>query len=125
MNKIIINKIIPKQPPENEDDNREYKLHLIPFKNKEKFFYEKKASQMQYRLFTGNGKALYIIGIDDNGQNNGISLEYLNMSIRNIIVISKLISANISKIRIYNGKHGKIATVRLTMEVENDAYTSE
>lgn len=122
MDKIIINKEIPKQPPENEDDNREYKLHLIPFKNKDKFFYEKRASQMQYRLFTGNGKALYMIGIDDNGQNKGISLDYLDKSIKNIIIISKLISANISKIRIYNGKDGKIATIRLTMNVENDIY---
>ena len=120
MEKIIINKLIPKQPPENENDNREYKLHLVPIKNKDRLYYEKKASQMQYRLFTGNGKALYIIGIEDNGQNKGISLEYLNKSIKNIVIISKLINANISKVRIYNGKSGKIATIRLTMELKKE-----
>jgi GTPase len=117
---ININKIIPPQPPENEDDNREYKRHLVPQKKTEETFYFKRATQMQYRLHSGNGKALYIIGVEDNGSNRGITDEILDISLKNIKTIARIINANIKNIRIYKGINGKIATVRLEMKVCNN-----
>ena len=118
---INTNKIIPPQPPENENDNREYKRHLIPIENN-KFFYQKKAVQMQYRLHVGNGKALYLIGIEDNGSNRGISDDYLNKSIKNINKIAEIISADIKSIRIYQGLIGKVASVRIENDIPKNIF---
>ena len=116
---LIYNHIFPPQPPENEDDNREYKRHLVPQKKNIKNFYHKRATQMQYRLHLGNGKALYIIGIEDNGTNQGVTPNELDISLKNIKTIAEIIQADIKNIRIYNGLIGKIATVRIEMEVNN------
>jgi len=116
---LFINYTLPTQPPENEEDNREYKRHLIPLKRNEKFFYYKRATQMKYRLHLGNGKALYIIGIEDNGSNNGVTQNELEISLKNITTITEIIKANIKNIRIYNGLTGKIATVRIEMKISN------
>jgi GTPase len=116
---LIVDLLLPKQPPENEEDNREYKRHLVPQRKNEKFFYHKRATQMQYRLHLGNGKALYMIGIEDNGKNQGVTPNELDISLKNIKTIAEIIQADIKNIRIYNGLIGKIATVRIEMEVNN------
>ena len=74
---------------------------------------------MQYRLYLGNGKALYMIGIEDNGKNQGVTPNELDISLKNIKTIAEIIQADIKNIRIYNGLIGKIATVRIEMEVNN------
>lgn len=116
---LIVDLLLPQQPPENEEDNREYKRHLVPQKKNEKYFYHKRATQMQYRLHLGNGKALYIIGIEDNGRNDGVTPSELETSLKNIKTIVEIIKADIKNIRIYNGLTGKIATVRIEIEKNN------
>ena len=64
---IHIDKILPQQTPEKEEGNKEYKRYLKCKKNYEKEFIEKRASQMLYRLIEGKGKAIYLLGVDDNG----------------------------------------------------------
>ena len=117
---LLIDHILPPQPPENEEDNREYKRHLVPQKKNAKLFYHKRATQMQYRLHLGNGKAIYIIGIEDNGSNFGVTQHELEVSLENIKKIAQIIQADIKNIRIYNGSVGKIATVRIEMLISND-----
>ena len=115
------NKIFPSQPPEKDDGNKEYKLHLLfnernyKKKNLEKFdlFLNKRGTQMLYRIYEGDGKAVYIIGIDDNGSNIGIDEKSLTTSLDNIKLISKTINANVKSIRLYYGNKGTIATVRI------------
>ena len=115
------NKIFPSQPPEKDDGNKEYKLHLLfnernyKKKNLEKFdlFLNKRGTQMLYRIYEGDGKAVYIIGIDDNGSNIGIDETSLTTSLDNIKLISKTINANVKSIRLYYGNKGTIATVRI------------
>ena len=72
VNTFFYNKLIPKQPPERETGNKEYKRRLVNLKKHKRFnpdeFYEKRASQMLYRLLEGKGKAIYMIGVDDNGE---------------------------------------------------------
>jgi elongation factor 1-alpha len=104
-----------KQPPEIEEGNREYKLKISP-NNKARL--DNLASQMKYRLYEGDGKALYIIGIEDDGEPIGISKGELNISIDNIKKLVKELGAKIQSIRYYQGKTGNIATVRVTRELE-------
>ena len=138
-----INRTIPKQPRESTTGNREYKLYLDiennqtkaelkkqKNKSKEVIHYlkqqkiinktNKRASQLKYRLEEGMGRALYIIGINDDGTVNGIDIETLLQSLTFLFNMSEIIKAKIKKIRIYKGNNiGKyIATIR----IENPNY---
>jgi GTPase len=138
-----INRTIPKQPRESTTGNREYKLYLDiennqtktemkkqKNKSKEVIHYlkqqkiidktNKRASQLKYRLEEGMGRALYIIGINDDGTVNGIDIETLLQSLTFLFNMSEIIKVKIKKIRIYKGNDtGKyVATIR----IENPNY---
>lgn len=107
-NAIYFNILFPDQPPEKDYGNKEYKRHLKinnrNIKNKNNYF-DKKATQMLYRLHEGDGKAVYLIGVDDNGDSCGVSLEDLTETLSYINKISSIINAKIKNIRIYNSKN--------------------
>ena len=88
---------LPNQPPELYFGNKEYKISLN-FKNKNlKNIFEKKASQMLFRLNEGDGKAVYLIGVEDNGISKGISLDELNISLQNLKKIAEIIDSKYKK----------------------------
>ena len=111
---IYMNKCIPKLPAEDEFGNKEYKLKLI---EKEQDKYDRLASQMIYRLFEGDGKAIYILGVSDNGNVIGISEEELDETIETILKAVSIIDAKTKKARIYNGINGYIATIRVSKKL--------
>ena len=114
---IFIEKNFPRQTQEVEIGNREYKINLDYSSYKKNIKHKilsKKATQMNYRLYEGGGKAVYIIGIEDNGKPTGINLEKLILSIYFFNEIVNLSSANFNKIRIYNGNKGYIFTTRVS-----------
>ena len=141
---IFMNIKIPHLPKENDRGNKEYKyrlylhddLHNYPLRGENKYkeeeeskFYhkcekkewkkkEKTASQMLYRLLEGNGKAIYIIGIHDDGENVGINLKETFESIHFLIDSSKIIQATVKSIKIYQGEKGYITTIRLHLSVD-------
>ena len=120
-NKIIyIEKEFPNQPPEDEAGNKEYKWKLIPesYINVKKK-HNKIASQMKYRLYEGNGKAVYLIGVTDSGKSIGLSQNDIYSSIKFITTSAKIIETNIDKIRLYNKGPNFIATIRLS---NNDLF---
>ena len=49
----------------------------------------------------------------------GINMTELIISLKQLIKISNIINSNISKINIYKGKEGYIATLRLFKNIEN------
>ena len=106
-------------PPENNKGCCEYKLKLIYENNISEEFKERKlnkiASQMKYRLFQGNGKAIYILGVSDKGDVEGIEEDELEKSIIFIENACKRINANIYKKRIYKGNNGFICTLRIEL----------
>ena len=110
----LINKIFPKQPPEKEEGNKEYK-RILKYNRKKNYndFIQNRSSQMLYRLIEGNGKAIYLIGLDDNGQVYGMTKKELVMSIILILKISNNINARLKKIRIYIGGKGYILSIRI------------
>ena len=112
---IYIQKEFPNQPPEDDFGNKEYKWKLIPsyFKNvNEKL--NKLASQMKYRLYEGNGRAIYLLGVTDTGVSLGLSEYDLYISINFIKNTAKIIKTKIDKIRLYNKGSNFIATIRLS-----------
>ena len=114
---IKLNKL-PNQPPEKYYGNKEYKISLNIKKKDLESIFQKKASQLLFRLCEGNGKAVYLIGVEDNGYAKGISMEELNISLNHLKKISDIIDCNINKINIYRGDCGYIATIRLTKNVD-------
>ena len=108
----IINRVFRKQPPEINEGNREYKRYLIQTEKKK---LDKRATQMLFRLIEGEGKALYLLGIEDNGDVRGLTKDELVLTLNNIKLIAKSIDADIKKIRIYKGGLGNVVTVRLTL----------
>lgn len=69
--------------------NIEYKRNLQRF-TRAKF--EKYSTQLKYRIIEGNGKAIYIIGINDNGKVYGIK----RCNITNTINLVHQMSFNIN-----------------------------
>jgi GTPase len=117
-----LDKIFPNQPPEVEIGNKEYKRNLLNQYPK-KYFLHKRATQMKYRLLEGDGKAIYILGIEDCGRADGINDIDLDITIDNIKKIVQIIEAKIIKIRVYNSNsNNKIATVRILLEDYADNF---
>ena len=95
----LTNQLIPKQPKENYYGNREYKYKITNIDSLKK---DKRATQCLFRLYEGNGKAIYFIGIDDDGNIKGLYLNDMLVSLRNIKTIVEIIDATIYKISIYS-----------------------
>ena len=117
---------IPQQPPELDYGNTEYKIFLAPQIRKKKNnpnlyylylhnFIQNKSTQMLFRLLEGKGKALYLLGIEDNGTVRGMSEKEMKKSLENIKLMAKQINATIRIIRVYNGGIGHVCTVRIVL----------
>ena len=133
-NIIFKNLIIPKQKPEKFYGNIEYKRSLILKGNNNQKLQsiKKKASQMLFRLLEGNGKALYILGIEDNGEIYGLNESELKLTLNTFYKIVNDIKAKIKIIRIYNGMNNKInkigyvcaIRIYLPIEILNTKYNN-
>ena len=124
---VYTNQKIPTQPPELEYGNTEYKIFLAPRIKKRNRkdsklhaiylhnFIQNKSTQMLFRLLEGKGKALYLLGIEDNGAVRGMNQEEMQTSLKNIKLMAHQIGANIRIIRVYNGGIGNVCTVRIVL----------
>lgn len=107
---------LPKQPPEKEEGNKEYKRYLLcknPSPKIQKDFISKRASQMLYRLVEGRGKAVYMLGVNDNGSIYSLDNKLIDETIRYIKLIAKEINAYVNVVRIYKNN---VCTVRLSLD---------
>jgi GTPase len=67
--------------PEPQDGNMEYKLKLIdPSPSR----FQHLVTQMKWRLAEGNGEALYVIGVEDDGYLTGLPPDQLQASLRTL-----------------------------------------
>jgi len=120
-----IDKILPKQKREQATGNREYKIYLDLEKEPNREIKKardlperelnylrqiklekkinKRASQLRYRLEEGHGRALYIIGIKDDGTPEGIEIDKLFRSLSFLFKMVDIVGAKIKNIRIYMG----------------------
>lgn len=112
----VYNKKIPNQPVEQYYGNREYKRYIMFDEKNEKktnIKLNKRSTQLLFRLKEGNGKALYIIGLEDSGIVYGINVDILLISITNIIKMIKIINCKIKNINVYRGINGYISSIRI------------
>lgn len=107
---MVKNELFPDQPEEFFYGCREYKRHIIDEteypKNIDKNqqlhkFINKKATQMLFRLNEGGGRALYIIGVEDNGFAIGITKSEVITTLINFINMANIISCIIKTFNIY------------------------
>jgi GTPase len=154
INFCIIKKLIPNQPKEKYNGNREYKLFLshkkyiknssgefdlhldddleksdkvlqkdITIKKKENIQkLNKRATQLLFRLNEGCGKALYIIGIDDNGIVKGLSINKIKESYDFLLNMIQIINAELTSFNVYLAKNGYVATARIYMSNYEEFY---
>ena len=120
--------LFPKQLKEVEVGNREYKINL-DYSDKSSFIQNnilnKKATQMNFRLIEGGGKAIYFIGLNDNGESVGIDLKKLIKSLFFFTKIVYLSKSKFSKIRIYKGSEGYISTIRVSKQFNHSQFLLE
>jgi GTPase len=112
----------PVQPQEIEQGNREYKISLDFSRYSPKSLeniLNKKATQMNFRLFEGGGTAVYFIGVSDKGNTDGIDICKLFKSLVNFTKIVNISKSKYKKIRIYKGKNGFISTIRVYKKIDN------
>ncbi len=84
--------------PKKENKNIEFKEKLSPEIHLKEGKRQHLASQMKYLLEIGNGKAIYIIGVDDCGQTKGLSEVDFEETVNVLRVVAKDNDAEIEKI---------------------------
>jgi elongation factor 1-alpha len=102
-----------------ESGNIEYKYCLINLSTDK---IEKLSSQLKWRMNEGNGEALYIIGINDNGYPEGISNEELKESYINLEKMAKIIGGIVSIICKRKGRNGNIHEYLIRKINNNNKY---
>ena len=95
---------------------KKYKKILLNKRKAELKRLQKRATQMLFRINEGKGKAIYIIGIDDDGISTGIPLNNIYDAIVYLELMKIEIKANINNYRIYLGQKGFILTARVFIE---------
>lgn len=96
---------------ENDHGNIEYKLKLCNFRHANRM--TKLSTQMKFRLYEGEGKAIYNIGYSDDGEPIGIPYESMIESLANLHRISDHIVAVIRSIKIFQGQSGYCSNIYL------------
>ena len=105
----------PNQPPESDYGNREYKKLLKKCNSRS---FQNKATQMLYRIYEGNGMALYLLGINDDGKISRIKYPELTETLDCIREISSIIEAEIKKINIYRvDENSYVSSVRIVKQL--------
>jgi GTPase len=106
-----------------EDDNGwiEYKRTLV---NCTTMKIEKYATQMRWRMLQNSNKlrATYYVGVDDNGENIGLSDDDIVLSVKNFLEIAASISASVFGVEIITVKEMKVLRMGVTDKKIKDVY---
>lgn len=78
---------------------------------------------MKYRLREGDGKSIYAIGFDDNGNSLGISYKELQSTIFNLLYVINELRVNIYKIMVFiDDNYLYCAKIFITKDLLNDDF---
>lgn len=94
---------------ENDEGNIEYKWKLCDFKYPKRII--KYTTQMRFRLYEGDGTAIYNLGYSDDGDPAGILYDEMLESLKNIQLISESMEAEVKKVSIFQGEGGYCANI--------------
>lgn len=97
--------------PSKENKYIEFKEMLSPDIHLKEERKQHLATQMRYRLEVGKGKAVYIIGVDDNGQTKGLTDFELEQTMSVIKAIAKENHAEIAKFEKFSENGKSIARI--------------
>lgn len=100
--------------PKKENKNIEFKEKLSIDYHLKEDVKQHLASQLKYLLENGNGTAVYIIGVKDNGEIANISEIELQETINVLRVVAKECGAEITKIETFKENGGNLAKVVIT-----------
>ncbi len=100
--------------PEQEHGNIEYKLKISADEQR----MNELASQMKFRLFEGNGEAIYILGITDDGRPEGILPSEMEATLDQLNTIAQKINAKTSVLR-QTEYEGRLVTEVLIRKVKD------
>ena len=104
---------------ESEYDNIEYKEHIL---NLDKDKLEHHITQMNNRLYLGQGVCQYIIGISDNGDIIGLQYKQILISLNNLLLISSELKINCENIHIIYFKPFNNYIIIIKFKSENNKY---
>ena len=114
------------QPRESFYGNREYKRHLLLDKDP-KHQFQKRCTQLLFRIHEGQGRATYLIGVEDNGSTaTGLSTSELSSSMANLHAILTAAAIQLNKLILYNWLDNEtmqnryIIVARLSKELSTD-----
>lgn len=124
---VIKNTNLHQQPKEKFYGNREYKRHLMLDGKKNIYAkqLQKRCTQLLFRIREGQGKAVYLIGVEDNGNTNGLLQDECIQSIKNFMIITENIGVKINKMRIYkwqNNNEMRYCVIFKVTKVMDDIY---
>lgn len=100
---------------ESDYGNVEYKLTLL-HKDQDTDRLEELASQMRFRLYEGQGEALYYIGVNDDGVPVGLPPEELDNSVNVLRMVADRAKAKVRILRQNEGNDGLVAEVLVLSE---------
>ena len=83
-----------------------------------KLRFNKYWTQMSFRLKEGDGRAQYVIGIDDNGVPIGITTEWMEASLRTLFWMAKKNNDSIKVLSVHKGSNGEVAIAEVNRELE-------
>ena len=95
--------------------------NMMRLNNLEKL--NKRATQLLFRLNEGKGKAVYLIGIDDDGTVDGIPISYIIESYHYLLQMCDIINAKLNVFRVYKGNNQFIATCRISIDYYDEYYS--
>jgi elongation factor 1-alpha len=104
--------------PRKENKNIEFKEKLSPethLKNEKR---QHLASQMKFRLEVGNGKAIYIIGVDDKGTSKGLTELEFEETLAVLKTIARENNAEISKVEKFTENGKLIGRILISKSIE-------
>jgi elongation factor 1-alpha len=96
--------------PEKYYGNIEYK---VVFNTKNILKIQKYTTQMNFRINEGNGEAIYVIGINDNGKVIGLTDKQINDTILTLRYMTNKINSKIKFIMNCNFKQSRFLIIKI------------
>ncbi len=104
--------------PRKENKNIEFKEKLTAETHLKENKKQHLASQMKYLLETGDGTAIYIIGVDDSGKSKGLSDLELEETINVLKVVARENNAGIVKVERFTENGSLIGRIIISSKLE-------